>query len=182
MEAIIIDKEIVNLIKKEISTISTEELNDIVSDSFENSYEFILCDSIDCTLDEVPNILRNRLIKENSKHFIDSDLKFSDLTEAIEHFLYNVSIRIVEEHANNYLEDDDNYDIEDNELYIDLMNIYDASINWCSFDFNRDEDKLTIITHNFLNFEMQIDFEIARMNEKEYVCDVLIAKLKEVLV
>lgn len=179
MSGIIIEKEIVNLIKREVAKASAEKLRGIAEDAFEDSYEFILCDSMGCELDEIPVKLRGRLIKNNSSNFTDSDLVFSDLTEAVEHFLYTVSINLVEEFAENY-SDDDNYDIEDNDLHRELMDIYAASVTWCDFEFNRESDRLTVTTYNFLDFKVQIDFEISRMNEREYICDLLIAKLKEV--
>lgn len=180
MSGIIIEKRLMDLVKSEVKKASIGDLNYAANESFEGAYEFILCESMDCELIEVPEKLRERFIENDDLIFTDSDLIFADLTEAIELSLYKTVIYLVEELADNYSEDD-SYDIEDNELYVELMDIYSASVTWCDFEFDRERDTLKITTYNFLDYKVSMELEISRMNQKEYILGLLIDKVKEAL-
>lgn len=180
MSVIVIEENLVDLIKTQINAEKVVMLNDVAIDAFENSYEFILCDNMACEPEEIPEKLRERLLQHSLTNFTDSDLAFSDLTATIEYFFYEASAKLIEEFADNYLEDD-TYNIEDNNLHIELMDLYSNSKIPCDFSFNSEKDTLNIITYNFFNLKVAIEFKISRMNEKEYICDLLISKLKEVL-
>lgn len=180
MSVIVIEKNLVDLIKTEINTEKALMLNDVAVYAFENSYQFVLCDSMACEPEEIPEKLRKRLIEHSLVNFKDSDLAFSDLTATIEYFFYEASAKLIEEFADNYLEDDA-YDIEDNNLHIELMDMYSDSKNLCNFKFDKERDTLSLTTYNFLDLEVNIEFEISRMNEKEYICNLLISKLTEIL-
>lgn len=180
MSGIIIEKRLMDLLKREVTNASLQKLHYAALEGFEGAYEFILCESMDCELIEVPAKLRERLVEHNISNFTDSDLKFSDLTEAIELSLYKTMIYLVEELASNYSEDD-SYDIEENELYIELMDIFSASVTWCDFEFDIERDVLRLTTYNFLDYKVSMELEISRMNDKNYIRNILINSIKEVL-
>lgn len=179
MTGIQLNKEVIQLIKERLNLTSTEDLKEIGIDAYENSYEFLLCESMDCEEEEIADKIRERLIEKGENIFTDSDLEFSDLSESIELFLYKVSIDLIEDLADNYSEDDD-YDMESNSLGIELMEVYASSATWCDFIFNRNEDTLTVNTTNYLDFNVQITFDLSRMSEKEYVTDILLNELKRI--
>ena len=180
MSGIIIEKRLMDLVKSEVKKASIGDLNYAANEGFEGAYKFILCESMDCELIEVPEKIRKRFIENDDSFFTDSDLIFADLTEAIELSLYKTVIYLVEELAENYSEDND-YDIEENELYIELMDIYSAYVTWCDFKFDRERDTLSITTYNFLDYKVSMELEISRMNDKNYICNLLINSIQKTL-
>lgn len=181
MNTVLADKKVIELIKKGFSEASNDFLKNILEDVFENSYEFILCDSNCCELEELPTVIGNRLEEKNESSFIDSELEFSDLTDSIEHSIYKALAFIVEKYDESYSEDIE-YDMEeDNQLCRTLIDIYAASCIWADFRFDKESDMVAFTTYNILGTPVIFKFDIAHMGDKEYICEVLATSIQNLI-
>ena len=177
----ILERETLQMIKRGFLNSTVENLLTIVNECFENSYDSILDESNPTYRENFQYTFRQRLLQQkNHESFVDSDLNFDDLTDAIENSIYMIAFYLIEENDINYSDNDD-YTIEDNTLYKKLIDDYSMRAVWNNLSYNKETDILTINTSNIFGINTSIDIMIFKINDKGYISNLLLMTFKKIM-
>lgn len=178
----ILRKELLEKIKEQFTHCSKEDLVEIVEGVLDNDFEFILCDSNDCEIDDLGDIFSKRLsVISNKGRYTDSNLDFSDLTEAYEYSMYKIAFALIETIDSRYSEDDCYCAEDDNELYKELLEDYAQRCIWCDLEYVESSNCLNTYTTNVFGIKSSITLDLNKFYNRECTRDAMITSFENLM-
>lgn len=176
-------KELLDMIKKGYLEADEQKLKTIALDVYNDDFDFILFNDYECNREDVVNIIREKAINHSSNgRFVDSDLNFSDLTEALEYSIYKLAFNLIESYDSSFDVNNDDYNAEeDNSLYKELIDDYAARCIWCDLEYNQVSDYLLISTNNIFGIRVDAKVKLSELANKKVICDLLLSILDDII-
>lgn len=189
-------KGILPLIKKEFELQSKADILEIIEEKYDCNFKFIVEESTDCDMGESVNILRERFKSMSESidtiggvlDFVDSDLKFIDISEGFELTICKTAGALVEKYDESYPkteEEEKQYDPEeDNSFIVELMEAYAVGCDWCTFRYDTKEDVVTISTPNTFNSfksNAEITFKLTDLTDDKLMAEKIYESMSNLI-